>query len=114
MILLVSLVLALLLGLLGVLNNRWAIPPILFVMGVSAGLTNVQIGAWIMQRIEPAVRGRVGSVLTLGAVGTMPISLALAGLAIAVSLKLMFLLAGSVMLMVTMAAATQKTVREIE
>jgi MFS family permease len=114
LIVLVSLVMGILLGLLGLLNNRWAMFPILFVMGVSAGLTNVQIGAWIMQRIEPAVRGRVMSVLTLGAVGTMPISLALAGLAIAVSLKLMFLLAGLVMLLVTMVAATQKTVLEIE
>jgi hypothetical protein len=53
-------------------------------------------------------------VLTLGAMGTMPISLALAGLLIAVSLRFMFLLAGSVLLLVTMAAATQKTVRQIQ
>jgi hypothetical protein len=44
----------------------------------------------------------------------MPISLALAGLLIAVSLKLVFLLAGGLLLLVTMAAATQKTVREID
>jgi hypothetical protein len=46
--------------------------------------------------------------------GTVPISLALAGLLIAVSLKLMFLIAGSVMLLVTFSAATQKTVRQIQ
>jgi hypothetical protein len=65
-------------------------------------------------RIDPAVRGRVSSVLTLGAMGTMPISLALAGLLIAVSLRFMFLLAGSMLLLVTIAAATQKTVRQIQ
>jgi len=114
MILLIALVLALLLGSLAMLNGRWTIPAVLFLMGVSGGMTNVQIGAWIMERIDPAVRGRVSSVLTLGAMGTMPISLALAGLLIALSLKLMFLLAGSMMLLVTMAAAAQKTVRQIQ
>jgi MFS family permease len=113
-ILLVALTLSLLLGTLGLLNNRWLIPPVLFLMGISAGITNVQIGAWIMQRIDASVRGRVMSVLTLGSVGLMPISLALAGLLIAVSLKLVFLLAGGLLLLVTMAAATQKTVREID
>jgi MFS family permease len=113
-ILLVALTLSLLLGTLGLLSNRWLIPPVLFMMGISAGITNVQIGAWIMQRIDASVRGRVMSVLTLGSVGLMPISLALAGLLIAVSLKLVFLLAGGLLLLVTMAAATQKTVREID
>jgi MFS family permease len=114
MILIVAVVLALLLGSVGMLNGRFTLPAILFLMGVSAGMTNVQIGAWIMQRIDSTVRGRVTSLLTLGAMGTMPVSLALAGLLIAVSLKLMFLVAGSALLLITMAAATQKTVREIQ
>jgi hypothetical protein len=83
-------------------------------MGISAGMANVQIGAWIMQRIDASVRGRVSSVLILGARGTMPISLALAGVLIAVGLKFMFLFAGSVLLLITIAAATQKTVRQIQ
>lgn len=114
LILMVSFTLSVLLASLGLLNNRWVIPPVLFLMGTCAGMVNVQIGAWIMQRIDAAVRGRVISVLTLGAVGTMPISLALAGLLIAISLKLVFLLAGLMLLLLTMAAATQKSVREIQ
>lgn len=114
MILVLSLVLAALVGSLGMLNGKWTIPAVLLVMGLCVGLTNVQIGSWIMQRIDASVRGRVSSVLSLGGIGTVPISLALAGLLIAVSLKLMFLIAGSIMLLVAMAAATQKTVRQIE
>lgn len=114
MILLVALVLALLLGFLGMLQGRWAFPAVLPLMGIAAGMTNVHIGAWIMQRIDPAVRGRVTSVLTLGAMGTLPISLALTGLLIAISLKLMFVLAGSLLLLITIAAAMQKTVRQIQ
>jgi MFS family permease len=114
MILAVSFVLALLLGSLAMFDGRWTIPVVLFLMGVSAGIANVQIGAWIMERIDAAVRGRVSSLLTLGEMGTIPISLALAGLLIAVNLKLMFALAGSVMLLVTIAAAMQKTIRQIQ
>lgn len=114
MILIVASALASLLGLLGTLSRGWTIPPVLFLMGMSGGMANVQIGAWIMQRIDPEVRGRVTSVLTLGAIGTMPISLAVSGLLMAVSLKVMFLLAGFVMLMVTAVAVTQKTVRQIQ
>jgi MFS family permease len=114
MILVVSLVLALLLGSLSIINGEWSLPGVLLLMGVSAGMANVQIGSWIMQRIDASVRGRIISVLTLGAVGVAPISLALAGLLVAVNLKLMFLFSGSLMLLITTAAATQKTVRQIQ
>jgi MFS family permease len=114
MILLVSFVLSLLLGSLSILNGKWSAPPVLFFMGMSAGLANIHIGAWIMQRIDSSVRGRVSSVLMLGTVGIIPISLIVAGVLIAISLKLMFLLAGAMMLLVTFAAATQRTVREIQ
>jgi MFS family permease len=114
MILALSLVLAALVSSLGLLSGKWTIPALLLVMGLCVGLTNVQIGSWIMQRIDASVRGRVSSVLSLGGIGTVPISLALAGLLIAVSLKLMFLIAGSIILLVTITAATQKIVRQIE
>lgn len=113
LMILASLVLSLLLGSLGMLNTRWTVSAVLLAMGITAGLTNVHIGAWIMQRIDAAVRGRVSSVLMLGSVGIIPISLGLAGLLIAVNLKFMYLLAASLMALVTLAAAMQKTVREI-
>lgn len=114
MILLVSLVMALLLGSLGLITGKWIAGLVLLVMGLTAGMANVHIAAWIMQRIDPSIRGRVSSVLMLASVGIIPLSLALAGLLIAVSLKFMFLLAGSIMLLTTLAAALHKTVREIE
>ena len=83
------------------------------VMGLAAGLTNVNISAWIMQRIDAAVRGRVSSVLMLAVVGLTPISLAMAGLLIAWNVKLMFLLSAGLMLLVTTVAAVQRPVREI-
>ncbi|HZE23092.1 MAG TPA: MFS transporter [Blattabacteriaceae bacterium] len=114
MILLVAALLALMLGLLGVLNSKWAFPAISFLMGMTAGMADVHISAWIMQRIDASVRGRVSSWLTLVAIGTAPLSLAVAGLLITVSVKVMFVLAGSMLLLVTLVAATQKTVRQIQ
>lgn len=114
MILVVSLVLAALLGSMAIVTGRWSLAAVLLVMGIAAGLVNVHIAAWILQRIDATVRGRVSSVLSLAGLGILPFSLALAGLLIAVSLKFMFLFAASVMLLVTLVAAMQKTVRQIE
>lgn len=98
----------------GLLPRLWMIAVALLVMGATAGVANVHIVAWIQQRIEPAVRGRVMSVLMLAVYGLMPVSLAVAGILVAWNLKLMFLLAGAVMVVVSAFTAAQRPVREIE
>jgi MFS family permease len=114
MILLVSLALGACLGSIGLLGKIWSIASVLLVMGAAAGMVNIHIGAWIMQRIDVAVRGRVASVLMLASYGITPISLAVAGFLVAWSLKLMFLLAGGLMVLTAVGASFQKQVREIE
>lgn len=99
---------------LGMLRHLWQIGALLLIMGASAGLANVHIIAWIQQRIEPALRGRVMSVLMLAAFGLLPFSLAIAGLLVAWSLPGMFLLAGLLMIAVCALAALPKSVRQIE
>jgi MFS family permease len=113
MILLVSLALGVCLGSIGLLGKVWSIASVLLIMGAAAGVVNVHIGAWIMQRIDVAVRGRVASVLMLASFGITPISLAVAGFLVAWSLKFMFLLAGGLMVLAAAGAAFQKPVREI-
>ncbi len=114
MILLASGVLGLCLGSIGLMGRVRNIASVLVVMGATAGLVNVHIGAWAMQRIDAAVRGRVASVLMLASYGITPISLAVAGFLVAWNLKFMFLMAGGVMLLAAAGAAFQKPVREIE
>lgn len=58
--------------------------------------------------------GRVMSVLMFAAIGLMPFSLAVAGLAIKWSLPGMFLVAGGMVLLVTLLAAAHRPVREID
>jgi MFS family permease len=114
MILAVAAVLGLCLGSIGLMNTVWSVAGVLLVMGAAAGMVNVHIGAWAMQRIDAAVRGRVASVLMLASFGITPISLAVAGFLVAWSLKLMFLLAGGLMVLASAGASFQKPVREIE
>jgi len=97
----------------GLVNNVWSLGGVLFVVGVLSAFMNVHIGAWVLQRIDASVRGRVSSVLMLASVGIIPISFALAGFMIAWNLKLTFLLGGLAMLLAVAAASFQKSVREI-
>jgi len=109
----ISSILAPCLGSLGFVSREWGVAALLLSMGALAGLLNVHIGAWVMQRIDAAVRGRVGSVLMLASYGVMPISFAAAGFLIAWNLKFMYLLAGGLMLAASVAASFQKPVRDI-
>ncbi len=113
LILVVSVILGTCLGSIGLLGKIWSIASVLFVMGAAAGIVNVHINAWAMQRIDPAMRGRAVSVLMLASYGITPISLAVAGLLIAWNLTFMFLLAGAVMLLAAGGVALSKPVREI-
>jgi len=113
LMLLVAAALSPCLGVIGFINGAWFLGGLLFVVGALAAFMNVHIGAWVMQRIDAAVRGRVASVLMLASVGIMPISFALAGFMIAWNLKFTFLIAGLAMLITAVGASLQKSVREI-
>jgi len=58
--------------------------------------------------------GRVMSLIMFSAVGLMPFSLALAGLAIQWSLPGVFLVGGGMVLLVTLLATARRPVREID
>lgn len=114
LILLAAAILGVCLGCIALTERVWSVGGVLLAMGATAGLLNVHIGAWAMQRIELTVRGRVASVLMLASFGIAPISLAAAGFLVAWNLKAMFLLAGGLMVLTAGGAALQKQVREIE
>ncbi|HKF20963.1 MAG TPA: MFS transporter [Candidatus Angelobacter sp.] len=114
LILAVAVLLGVSLSVIGLLPKLWMVAAVLLVMGLSAGLTNVHIGAWIQQRVDQSVRGRITSVLMLSVVGLMPVSYAVAGLLAAWSLKGLFLIAGASLVVVAGIGALQKPVRDIE
>jgi MFS family permease len=98
----------------GFMGTVWSLGAVLLTMGALAGMINVSIGAWVMARIDAGVRGRVGSVLMLTNFGLTPLSYAVAGFLVAWNVKLMFTIAGGLMLLAAAVGSLQKPVREIE
>jgi MFS family permease len=102
LLLLVSTVIGICLGSLGLLHSMAALAAMLLLMGGAAAFLNVQLIAWFQQRVDQAMMGRVMSVLLFSAFGLMPVSLAIAGIAIQWSLRGMFLIAGCLVFLVTL------------
>jgi MFS family permease len=114
LLLCVSVVISICIGSVALPRHLWLIAGVLLLMAASAGLANVNIAAWVQQRVDPAIRGRVLSVLMLSAYGLFPVSLAAAGFLVAWNVQWTFILAGAAMLLVTGFGALQKQVRDIE
>lgn len=98
----------------GLVTHFWARAALLLLMGLAAGFVNIHLQSWYQQRVDRAMLGRVMSVLMLAAFGLLPISLAVAGVLVEWNAKLMFVMAGSAVLLVAALAAVSRSVREIQ
>jgi MFS family permease len=98
----------------GLFHQVWSLVTLLVVMGASAGFLNVHLFAWFQERVDVKLLGRVMSVLMFASVGLVPLSLVAAGAAVAWSLRAMFAGAGGLILIVTLVAASQAPVRDID
>jgi MFS family permease len=98
----------------GLMNTVWSVAGVQLIIGGTAAMINVHVNAWLMQRIDAAMRGRVFGVLMLGSLGLTPFSLAASGVLVAWNIKIMFLLAGGIVLLAAAGASFQKPLREIE
>jgi hypothetical protein len=83
---------------LGIAPNAAVAIAILVLSGMTAGYLNVTIIAWLQARADPALLGRVMSLVMLGAVGLQPVSLALAGILVDAHATAMYVAAGAVIL----------------
>lgn len=92
----------------------WAVAALLLVMGGLSGFINVQLQAWIQGRVDRAILGRVSSVLMLSSFGLMPLSMAVAGVAVEWSAAGMFAIGGAAVTLVAAFGALQRGVRQIE
>lgn len=86
----------------------------MLLMGLTSGYSNVHMTAWYQERVEPSLMGRVMSLRMFSIFGLMPVSLAIAGFLAEISLHILFVSAGLLMFAVTLLAATQRAVREID
>jgi MFS family permease len=68
-------------------------------IGLGAGFINVRVIAWLQQRTPEEMRGRVMSLLLLGAIGLAPVSLAVSGVIIDFgAVTAMFLVASAIVI----------------
>jgi MFS family permease len=73
-------------------------------IGLGAGFINVRVIAWLQGRTPEALRGRVMSLVLLGAVGLQPIGLGVAGAIIDLgAITIMFAVAGGIIVAATIA-----------
>jgi len=102
------------LAVVGLLNSLVTLCVVMLLMGLASGYNNIHMTAWYQERVDPSMMGRVMSLRMFTIFGTMPLSLALSGVIAAISLKILFLTAGGLMFLVSVLAATQRPVREVD
>lgn len=86
----------------------------LFAISGAVAFESVELVAWVQQRVEPALMGRVMSLLMFASVGLTPFSLAIAGFTLKASVSGTFVVAGAMILLVTLLAASHHAVRAID
>lgn len=80
---------------------------VLLIGSTATAFVDVQLLAWIQQRVDPAMMGRVMSVLIFAATALVPFSLLITGVAISWSTPWTFYIAGSMVLCIVAFSARQ-------
>ncbi|HUR16894.1 MAG TPA: MFS transporter [Candidatus Limnocylindrales bacterium] len=83
------------------------------VIGSILGYTNVSFLTWLQRRIPRALMGRVMSLLMFSSIALVPISMAIAGALVEISLEGLFVVAGVGMALITLLALFSRNVRQM-
>ena len=86
---------------------------IVILFGIGTGLINVMAPTWLQRRTEPAMLGRVMALVSLAALGTAPLSVAVAGTLAQVSVTLLLVLSGVLVAAAGVGAAFSTTFRRM-
>jgi transmembrane secretion effector len=81
--------------------------------GVATGLVNTYGISWLQRQTDPAMQGRVMSLVMLASIGLVPISLAASGAIADVNPTVLFVIAGGIILLASAGAASSRTVRSL-
>lgn len=102
------------LGALGFVPNlAWALG-VAAVMGVGVGYLSVTIVAWLQERVEAAVLGRVMGLVSFSFIALDPVSFALTGLLMEIGLAATFVVAGSAVLSAVGLATVTGTLKNFD
>jgi MFS family permease len=100
----------------GVIGFLPSLPPAALFMGLSGvgtGVINTYGLSWLQRRTDPAMQGRVMSLLMLASMGLTPLGYAASGALAQVNPTLLFAIAGGMMLLCAAGAAASRSVRSL-
>jgi hypothetical protein len=98
----------------GLIMKLAAVAALLALMGAGVGFVNVQFSSWVQTRVNPALMGRVMSVLLFSGIGMIPISYAIAGVLAQWNLRGLFVIAGTVLVGFAAIGLSRRQVRAID
>ncbi len=98
----------------GFLRATWLAPSLVVAIGVMGGYTNIMFTTWLQARTPQKVMGRVMSLLMIAAIGLSPISNAFSGALIKLSLGGVFVGAGAMMALLSIAAGMRLEIAEMK
>jgi len=81
--------------------------------GIGTGVINTYGVSWLQRRTDPAMQGRVMSIVMLASMGLTPLSYAVSGAIAEVNPTLLFLIAGGMMLACGAGTAASRQVRSL-
>ena len=86
---------------------------ILALAAVASGLINTYGISWLQRRTDPSMQGRVMSLVFLASIGLVPLGNAIAGAVAQANVTLLFVVAGSMMVVAAVGSATSRAVRSL-
>jgi MFS family permease len=100
-------------GVVGLLPSLIPAAMVMGVTGVGTGVVNTYGVSWLQRRTEPAMQGRVMSLVMLASMGLAPVSYAVSGAIADFNPTLLFLIAGGLILACAAGTAASRTVRSL-
>ena len=103
------------LGILGV-GVVPSLPPAVALMaltGIGTGVVNTYGISWLQRRTDPAMQGRVMSLVMLASMGLTPLGYVVSGAVAQLNVTLLFVIAGAMILLCAVATGSSKRVRSL-
>ena len=101
------------LGAIGVMPSLVPATLLMGLSGIGTGVINTYGVSWLQRRTDPAMQGRVMSIVMLASMGLTPLSYAVSGAITEVNPTLLFLIAGGMMLACGAGTAASRQVRSL-
>ena len=98
----------------GFLTATWLAAALVVAIGIMGGYTNIMFTTWLQAWTPQKVMGRVMSLLMIASIGLSPISNAASGALIKLSLGWVFVGAGTMMALLSIAAGTRREIAEMK